>query len=370
MAASRLTAVPRERPIQSPSMTDAQSDHPSGEGAPSRRQQKKSAATIYDIAELAGVNPSTVSRALTKPGRVSAKTEAKIRAAAAELNFRVNPMARALPTGRTNTLALVVADITNPMVFGMVRGAEHAASAAGFTLVIAESQESGETESSAIEQIMPSVDGVVLATTRLPADRIADIAGRKPVVLINREVDGVPSVVSDVEVGVRELVEHLHGLGHRSVAYLSGPQASWMSDRRWTAMLEVAEELDLAAVEIGPNPPTIDGGRAAFRRVTASRATAVVAFNDLMAIGLMKEAAERGTAIPDQLSVAGFDDIFGSDLITPPLTTVRAQLVTAGERAVAHLLADVVDGTPLRPDAPLATELIVRGSTGPAPTAR
>jgi len=170
--------------------------------------------------------------------------------------------------------------------------------------------------------------------------------------------------------GLRELVEHLHGLGHRSIAYLSGPPTSWMSDRRWAALLDVAEELDLAAVEIGPNAPTIDGGRAAFRRVVASRATAVIAFNDLMAIGVMKEAAEHATVVPDDLSVAGFDDIFGSDLITPPLTTVRAQLVTAGERAVRHLLAEVVDGEPEPSGEPLPTELVVRGSTGSAPGGR
>ena len=345
---------------------DEPKDDTSASPTPARRAARKGPATIYDIAELAGVNPSTVSRALGKPGRVSAKTEAKIRAAAAELNFRINPMARALPTGRTNTLALVVADITNPMVFGMVRGAEHAATAAGFTLVIAESQESGEAESTVIEQIMPSVDGVVLATTRLAPEAIADIAGRKPVVLINREVDGVASVVSDVEVGVRQLVEHLHGLGHRSIAYLSGPPTSWISDRRWEHLLDIAEDLDLAVVEIGPNPPTIDGGRAAFRRVLASRATAVVAFNDLMAIGVMKEAAEQGTAVPGELSVAGFDDIFGSDLITPPLTTVRAQLIVAGERAVGQLLAQVGATEAEPPGEALATELVVRGSPGAA----
>lgn len=325
---------------------------------------RKGAATIYDVAELAGVNPSTVSRALGKPGRVSAKTEAKIRAAAAELNFRMNPMARALPTGRTNTLALVVADITNPMVFGMVRGAEHAATAAGFTLVIAESQESGEAESAVIERILPSVDGVVLATTRLAPEPIAELGVRKPIVLINREVSGVASVVSDVEVGVRQLVEHLYALGHRSIAYLSGPSTSWISDRRWEALLAIAEELDLAVVEIGPNPPTIESGRAALRRVLASRATAVVAFNDLMAIGVMQEAAAHGVAVPASLSVAGFDDIFGSELITPPLTTVRAELELAGRLAVEHLLAEVRDDAAPPAAEPLPTRLIVRGSTG------
>lgn len=358
------------RPIQSAGMdeplTDDSAPRPRGARTGPASGARKGPATIYDIAQLAGVNPSTVSRALGKPGRVSAKTEAKIRAAAAELNFRINPMARALPTGRTNTLALVVADITNPMVFGMVRGAEHAATEAGFTLVIAESQESGEAESNVIERILPSVDGVVLATTRLAPEPIAELGARKPIVLINHEVTGVASVVSDVEVGVRQLVEHLVGLGHRSIAFVSGPATSWISGRRWEALLALADEFDLAVVEIGPNPPTIDGGRAAWRRVDASRATAVVAFNDLMAIGLLQEAAAHDVAVPAALSVTGFDDIFGSDLITPPLTTVRAQLELAGQLAVRRLLAEV-QGDASQPAAaePLATELVIRGSTGP-----
>ncbi len=332
-----------------------------------RVRRRGGAATIYDIAELAGVNPSTVSRALSKPGRISATTEAKIRVAAEKLNFRFNPMARALPTGRSHTLALVVADITNPVVFGIVRGAEKAASAAGYTLVIAESQESGEAEAEAIERLMPSVDGVVMATSRLSNERIVDIASRKPVVLINRAVEGVAGVLPDVESGVSELLTHLTDLGHRSIAYVSGPATSWISDKRFEQMLEATGRLGFSLVEIGPNSPTIEGGRAALRRVLAARPTAVVAFNDLIAIGLMQAAAEKGLAVPDQLSVAGFDDIFGSELITPPLTTVRAQLVEAGERAVATLLSrlagDGGDGVlPL-----LATTLIVRGSTGVPP---
>ncbi|WP_286310456.1 LacI family DNA-binding transcriptional regulator [Agromyces mangrovi Wang et al. 2018] len=321
------------------------------------------------MADLAGVNPSTVSRALGKPGRVSAKTEARIRAAAAELDFRMNPMARALPTGRTNTLGLVVADITNPMVFGVVRGAEQAASQAGFTLVIAESQESGEAEATAIERILPGVDGMVLATTRLASDRIARLAAHKPVVLINRAVEGVPSVLPDVDTGVGDLVAHLDDHGHRTVAFLAGPAASWMSERRWAALLDAAEARGIAIVEIGPNPPTIEGGRAAYRRLRASHATAAIAYNDLMAIGVMQEAATHGVDVPSELSVAGFDDIFGSELIVPALTTVRAQLVLAGERAVGQLLAMVGANGHDLPDDLLATTLVVRGSTGPAASA-
>lgn len=324
-------------------------------------RRKGGSATIYDVAELAGVNPSTVSRAFSKPGRVSAATEARIRAAAAELNFRPNPIARALPTGKTLTIGLVVADVTNPVVFGIIRGAERAASAAGYVLLVAESQESGEVEATAIERLMPGVDGIVLATTRLADERITDIAARKPVVLLNRSVPGVPGVLPDVGRGVDALVDHLAGLGHRSIVFVSGPAESWISARRWEAIMAAAGRHEMAVVEIGSNLPTVDGGRAVTPRVLAARPSAVIAFNDLIAMGILQAAGEAGVSVPGDLSVAGFDDIFGSDLITPALTTVRSQLLLAGERAVKQLLGEESDGDLLR------TELVVRASTAAAP---
>lgn len=332
-----------------------------------RIRRRNGAATIYDIAELAGVNPSTVSRALGKPGRISKKTEEKIRAAADRLDFQFNPMARALPTGRSHTIGLMVADITNPVIFGIVRGAEHTAAAAGYTLVIAESQESGEAEAEAVSRLLPSVDGLILATTRLADERIVKLAERKPVILINRRVDEVASVLPQVEEGVTELVAHLDDLGHRSIAYLSGPETSWISRRRWEALLDAAEQRGIAVVEIGPLSPTIDGGRDALRRVQAARPSAVIAFNDLMAIGLIQAATAAGIHVPSDLSVAGFDDIFGSELIVPALTTVRAQLQLAGERAVGKVLEALHDAAEPVSDEPLATTLIVRGSTGQVP---
>lgn len=331
----------------------------------SRIKRRGGAATIYDIAELAGVNPSTVSRALSKPGRISAKTEAKIRAAAEKLDFQFNPMARALPTGRSHTIGLLVADITNPVIFGIVRGAEHAAAAAGYTLVIAESQESGEAEAQAISRMLPSVDGLVLATTRLADEKISALAERKPVVLINRQVAGLSAVLHDVESGVRAMLDHLAGLGHTSIVYLAGPETSWISQRRWESLLDAAEQSDVGVVEIGPNIPTIEAGRDVLRRVLAARPTAVIAFNDLMAIGLMQAAAAAGIAVPGSLSVAGFDDIFGSELIVPPLTTVQGQLQVAGERAVQSVLSQLDNATDAEAGELLATTLIVRGSTGP-----
>ncbi|HEX6366764.1 MAG TPA: LacI family DNA-binding transcriptional regulator [Agromyces sp.] len=335
--------------------------------AAAKRRRGGSAPTIYDIAKLAGVNPSTVSRALSRPGRINAKTEERIHTAAKELNYRVNPIARALPTGRTLTLGLLVADITNPVVFDIIRGAERAAAEAGYTLVIAESPESGEREAAAVERVLPSVDGIILATTHLSDTQIRDLAERKPFMLINRELAGVTGVMPDVERGVRQLVAHLADLGHRSIAYLSGPEGSWISRRRWEALLDAAPGRGISVVEIGPGVPTLDGGTASVSRVVASGVSAVVAFNDLMAIGLLRTATERGIRVPSELSVSGFDDTFGSDFTTPPLTTVRTPLVEAGERAVRQLLGRVTprgSGSAEPDDSLLPTELVVRGSTG------
>ncbi len=350
-------------------MTEIDNEHQAPGLAVSRSRLSKPAPTIYDIAELAGVNPSTVSRALSKPGRISAKTEKLIQDAAKTLNYRANPMARALPTGRTNTLGLIIADITNPMFFQVVRGAERAAALDGYTLVLAESQESGAREAEATERVAPSVDGLILVTTRLADEQITELAERKPLVVINRRIEGIDAIVADLEPGIDQTLDHLASLGHSSIAYLSGPGGSWMSRARWEMLLTKAVGLDMAIVEIGPGIPTLDGGREALARVLASGVSAVVAYNDLMAIGLLRAAQDRGLSVPGKLSIVGFDDIFGSDFTSPPLSTIRTPLDLIGELAVHRLLDLVGDGTEQTKGGPqLVTELIVRGSTGPLDT--
>lgn len=329
---------------------------------PRRRAPKAPAATIYDIAKLAGVNPSTVSRALNQPGRINIKTEQRIREAADELNYRVNPFARALPTGRTMTLGFIVADITNPVLFGIIRGAEKAAAELGYTLVIAESQESGEREAAAAERVLPSVDALVLATTRLGDDQIRDLASRKPLVLINRLVEGVDCVVPDIEAGIDQAVRHLADSGHRRIAYLQGPAGSWINGRRAETIATAAARAGLEVVTLGSASPTLEGGPESLPAVLDSGVTAVIAYNDLMAIGLLRAAQKRGMTIPDDLSIIGFDDIFGSDFTTPPLTTIGMPLAEAGHRAVQAVLTVIGEDLPDIDDSPLITELVVRDS--------
>ncbi|MBU5421217.1 LacI family transcriptional regulator [Cellulomonas hominis] len=320
-------------------------------------------ATIYDIARAVGVSPSTVSRALHKPGRVSASTEERIRAAASDLGYRINPMARALPTGRSGALALLLSDITNPVYFDLVRGAERVSAASGSSLFLAESQESAEAELDAARRLQVASDGLVLVASRLEDDVVRELAGEKPLVLVNRQVDGVPGLVPDLVPGIRSALDHLGGLGHRTLAYLSGPATSWMSRTRWEILLDEAVARGMSIVEIGPGVPTLEGGEASLRRVLASGATAVLAFNDLMTIGLLQACRAADVPVPGRLSLVGFDDIFGAALTTPAITTVRSPLGEIGAAAVRELLA-AVDGERLGAGEALATELVVRSSTG------
>ena len=342
------------------------SDHDREAGARAAGQ-RRSAPTIYDIARLAGVNPSTVSRALSKPGRINVETEKRVKAAAEELGYRVNPMARALPTGRTQTLGMIVADITNPVIFDTVRGAERTAAAHDYTLVLAESVESAENELRAAERLLPIVDGIILGTSRLRDEEIVGLAERKPVVVINRSVDGVASVIADIEQGIVEAVRHVASLGHRSVVYVAGPARSWMSQRRWECLRDSCESLRIAVQRVEGGTPTVDGGRRAAVAVRESGATVAFAYNDLMAIGLMQELQLAGIAVPGELSIVGFDNIFGSDFTTPTLTTVGSPLGELGARASTLIIEAVVNGAAVEAaeetGAP-ATALVVRGSTG------
>jgi LacI family transcriptional regulator len=326
-------------------------------------QKRRGRATIYDIAHRAGVNPSTVSRALNQPGRVAPDTESRILEAAKELGYRANPAARALPTGRTRTIALLVADITNPVVFDIIRGAERSAAAGGYTLVIAESQESSAEESSVVDRLFASVDGFVLAMSRLDDASIQRVAATVPTVLVNRVVDCVESIVPAYAAGIAELVDHLVGLGHRRIAFLDGPAQSWTSARRWEAIRDAAAARGAEAIEIGPGDPTLDGGAAQLQPVLAAGATAAVAYNDVMAIGLLRAAVEADISVPGRLSIAGFDDIFGADFTTPRLTTVKAPLTEMGEQAL-HALQILVDGGEPETIERLPSTLIVRASTG------
>lgn len=323
--------------------------------------------TIYDVAELAGVAPSTVSRALARPGRVSSQTAEKVRRAAERLGYgrrAASPAVGALPT---RLLAIVVADIANPVFHDVVRGAEAAAEEAGYTVILFDAQESDTRERRAAEQFFPAVDGLVLASPRLSDAGIRSIAKQRPLITLNRQVRGLPSVLTDSARGTRRAAEHLGGHGHRTLTYVSGPESSWADGMRWRGVQEAGVELDIRTRRIGPGAPTVAGGERAASIWSEAPTTGVICYNDIMAIGFIRSVQARGLGVPADVSVVGFDNSRTGTLTTPALTSVASPLHHQGEMAVKNLIAIIRGATSSEEPVLLPTKLIVRDTTGTAP---
>ncbi|CAA9307255.1 MAG: hypothetical protein AVDCRST_MAG61-1424 [uncultured Friedmanniella sp.] len=336
----------------------------SEEEAPTAGRRGRS-PSIYEVAAAAGVAPSTVSRALSRPGRVSFRTAEHVREVAARLGYRTDLRNRRIEGEPTSMLAMVVADITNPVFFGMIRGAERTAVHAGYTMVLVETQESEEFERGLLARVLPLVDGAILTSSRLSDSAIRSVAKATPLVVLNRLVDQVPSVASDNVRAVKKAVEHLVEAGHRSLSYLAGPDASWANGMRWRGLLEAAHELDIKVRQIGPLVPTMAGGRQAATAWLASPTTGVVAYNDLVAIGFIQGVQQAGLGVPGDVSVVGFDNIRDAELVQPALTTIATPLVSLGSAAVNHLLATSRVSTSRYSSFVLPARLVLRSSTGP-----
>ncbi len=324
--------------------------------------------TIYDVARVAGVSTSTVSRAFARPGRVSYATAEKIRAVAQELGYRAVSVRRPMAQGRNRrgTIALVVADISNPAYFEMIRGAEEEAAASGYTMLLAHTRESGVIERQALERSMDIVDGIVLSSSRMSDAAIRDMAKQKPTVVMNRGVKGVASVVTDNARGVHEVVKHLASLGHREISYLAGPEASWADSSRWQAAKRAAVEYSLRISKVQSEFPTMDGGARTAEQIATGRSSAILAYNDQLALGLMRKLKATGYRVPTDFSVVGFDNSSGAALIEPGLSTVAAPLHALGATAVRNLLAISNGAISTRGEAVvLPTRLVLRASTAP-----
>lgn len=326
-------------------------------------------ATIHDVAALSGVAASTVSRALSNPDRVNFRTRARIEAAAAQLNYVPNAQAKALSSGQSKAVAVLVSDITNPFFFDIIRGTQLQLKAAGYTQLLVDTEESDEVENNTIEQLRNTADGIILTASRLSNESLAHIAAKLPTVAINRSVPGVGSVILDTPTATNQALDHLISLGHCHIAFLAGPDSSSSNHRRWAALSAAAEERQVTVVRLGPFAPRTYSGAAAADALVHSRATAGIAFNDLIAIGMLQRLRERGVRVPEDMSIVGCDDIFGADFCSPPLTTVTAPVEQAGRVAVTMLLSKINSavGAPTRNQSVLPTHLTIRHSTGPAP---
>jgi LacI family transcriptional regulator len=337
--------------------------------------------TLRDVARAARVHPGTVSRALNAEtrGLVNEETAERVMRAAEELGYRPNPIARGLKTNRSFTVGVLVPDLTNPLFPPMVRGIEDRLGAAGYTSLIANTDNDADRERQDFEAMRArQVDGFITATARLDREFQTETEGiAEPIVLVNRrlEDESLPAVTADDREGARLAVEHVAGLGHRRIAHLGGPTALSTGRHRHlgflAAMADAGLEVDERAVRFCRAFTESEGARVCREILDAAPGlTAIVAANDLLALGCYDVLAERGLRCPDDVSVVGFNDMPFADRFDPPLTTVRIPHREIGACAADLLLERLADGEHEPRQILLEPTFAVRRSTAPPAVAR
>ena len=323
--------------------------------------------TVRDVAARAGVSPATVSRVFTQPEAVAPETRQRVLAAAEELRYAPNPIARSLARRRTGNLGIVVPDIVNSFSAVVIKAVQQEARREGYALFVAASDELADDEERWARALAPQVDGLLLASPQSSDAVLRSLTETVPVVVTNRLVDAIPAVLTESASATGDAVEHLHALGHRDLVYLAGPDG-YSNTSRLAGVHEASGRLGLRPVILGPFPARFSSGVRAADLVLAAGATAVIAFNDDIAAGLLNRFADRGVRVPDDVSVVGHDDTALAEMVTPRLTTVRIPAATTGATAAQLLVQHIrgPDGAARRCELP--SELIVRRSTGPAPT--
>jgi LacI family transcriptional regulator len=333
-------------------------------------------ATLRDVATAAGVHPATASRALNPATRplVSEETAQRVSEAAARLGYRPNPVARSLRTRRSGTVGVLIPDLNNPLFPPIVRGIEDRLAEVGYVALLGNTDADLSKERLVFDQMRARhVDGFVLGTAAARSPVVAEAAAADvPVVLMSRTAGDSPfSTVSvDNEQGVRSAVAHLAALGHTRIGHIAGTQdASTGSDRLSGFQAGMAaHRLPVGEDQISyASAYILEEGVRCCRALLAARPdlTAVIAANDMLALGCYTALDDLGLRCPQDVSVVGFNDMPFVDRLRPPLTSVRCPLYQIGTVS-AELLVERIEAA----DAPvrvmfLAPELVARGSTAP-----
>ncbi len=332
--------------------------------------------TIRDVARLADVHPGTVSRALNPQtrGLVNIGTAARVLAAADELGYRPNSMARGLKTSRSFTIGVLVPDLTNPLFPPIVLGIDDRLTLDGYTPLLVNTGSDPARERASIEAMLArQVDGFVAATARLDVEPLAAvIAGGLPVVLVNRtfEDGSISSCTVDDRRGSELAVQHMISLGHERIGYVAGPQNVSTGHRRYLGFTAAMEAAGLAV------PPERVSYAGAFTEAAGERAsadvlhaapsvTAIITANDRLAIGCYDTLARVGLSCPDDVSIVGFNDMMFIDRLRPPLSSVRVPQREIGYAAADLLLEQLASDSMAPRELMLEPTLVVRASTAP-----
>ncbi|CAN7485973.1 LacI family DNA-binding transcriptional regulator [Arthrobacter sp. LjRoot78] len=328
---------------------------------------------IADVALKAGVSHATVSRVMNGNFTVDPTIAERVRAAATELNYQPNPVGRSLALGKTDTIGIVVPDLSNPTFQAILRGLSMAAAQDGYRVLIADSSEVSSEEAILAGEARRRCDGLVLCAPRMADAELEELApSLQPMVLINRTtVDThTPSLMVDYGQGIQELAEHLVGLGHTRLAFLAGPARSASNGLRLAGLAKFTAAHPGIELQMLDGGSTFEAGHQSVDAVLASGATGILAFNDLVAMGLLSGLHERGIRVPEDMSVTGFDDIPFARYTTPTLTTAAVPITELGQQAW-HRMRDLIRNIPSDEAAGGPTvfepKLEVRSSSGAAP---
>lgn len=321
--------------------------------------------SVDEVASRAAVSVSTVSRAFSKPESVRPDTRERVLAIARDLGYSPNRVARSLARGRTGTIGLFVPDVANPFFAPLIKGVQSQARRQEYSVLLAESDEQPEDEFDIVMDMAAQVDGLVLGAPRMPDEQLRRVLDTVPAILVNRDLPAAPGRVLSGTEGFTQAVEHLAALGHQRIGYVAGPTVTYSNSIRRAALADAAAKYDIDLVELGPVVPRFESGVRAADSILLSKVTAVVTYNDLVALGLMSQLHHRGVRIPADISVIGIDDIWIANTTIPPLTTVRVPADEFGGHAVRALVEVLSRGGGHSEPVHVATELIVRGSTGP-----
>lgn len=321
------------------------SDHEQSARATDEGEQVGHAVTINDIAKAAGVSPATVSRSLSRPGRVNAETANRVRSIAESLGYRATNSTLKHDQTLRGAILAVAADLRYPIYAEFLYGMQGPCLSKNFCLITAVSAYHTDAERGIIARFAPSVDGIVLIGTSLSDAAIRKAAQMRPLVSINRQVSGVQSVVCDEQYSLDEVVRTLKALGHTSIEYVAGSERSWQNGMRWLALLNACHREYVRLHQI-PGPSRILAGDDEvdqwFAPLLDPSVTAVIAYNDLSAEMIMNMFKRHGVDVPGRVSVVGIDDIREDTLLSPSLSSVSIPRERMGELAATKLIERIL----------------------------
>ena len=334
----------------------------------------KKKSTIYDVAKIAGVSPSTISRVMNTPEIVTGATRQKVLNAIKELAYIPNMMAANMPRRKTNYIGLIIPDVTNIFFSNLIRGVQDVCEKHGYSVLVVNSDDSQEKEGRYLKLLYSRrVDGIILTVAgyreeEFPEEELS-LLKKMNIVLIDREINGMTTPIVKVNnfAGAYSAVKYLLTMGHRKIIYLAGIEGTKTNQERkkgylsalkdvhinWKKELVADFRLDTAYQKIIHHWPHLKN--------SDELPTAIFAANDLMAIGALKAFAQLKVRVPEDISIIGFDNIPFSDCTYPPLTTIAQPTYQMGQKAVETLLK-MIDKKKIKKSVELETELIKRDS--------